>query len=252
MIRRARHQPIRRENYARARAKRPWLIPIDITPTGAMVKHGRYNGLSTEELEDLYMSTRKRLRTIERLLATRQAPVSPADFAGAAAGEDAPMTLVQSMPRTPGGMQPVPMTPCQSMARTPCGLQPAPMTPCQSMPLTPGGMQSAPMTPGQSMPLTPGGLQPAPMTPGQSMPLTPSGLQPAPTTPGGGWWHPLPGTPASAYPLPGTPPLMGCPVPRTPSSRTGCGQHRFVVCMTGGPRDNGDVPRRCARCGARE
>ena len=223
------------ENYARARAKRPWLIPIDITPTGAMVKHERrYESLSTEELEDLYMSTRKRLRTIERLLATRQAPVSPADFAGAAAGEDAPMTPVQLMPRTPGGMQPVPMTPCQSMARTPCGLQPAPMTPCQSMPLTPGG------------------LQPAPMTPGQSMPLTPSGLQSAPTTPGGGWWQPLPGTPASAYPLPGTPPLMGCPAPRTPSSRTGCGQHRFVVCMTGGPRDNGDVPRRCARCGARE
>ena len=199
MIRRARHQPIRRENYARARAKRPWLIPIDITPTGAMVKHERrYESLSAEELEDFYMSTRKRLRTIERLLATRQAPVSPADFAGAAAGEDTPMT------------------------------------------------------PGQSMPLTPGGLQPAPMTPGQSMPLTPSGLQPAPTTPGGGWWQPLPGTPASAYPLPGTPPLMGCPVPRTPSSRTGCGQHRFVVCMTGGPRDNGDVPRRCRRCGARE
>ena len=217
MIRRARHQPIRRENYARARAKRPWLIPIGITPTGAMVKHERrYDGLSTEELQDLCLSTRKRLRTIERLLATRQAAVSPADFAGAAAGEDAPMTPVQSMPRTPGGMQPVPMTPCQSMARTPCGLQPAPMTPCQSMPLTPGGMQSAPITPG------------------------------------GGWWQPLPGTPASAYPLPGTPPLMGCPAPRTPSSRTGCGQHRFVVCMTGGPRDNGDVPRRCARCGARE
>ena len=217
MIRRARHQPIRRENYARARAKRPWLIPIDITPTGAMVKHERrYESLSTEELEDLYMSTRKRLRTIERLLATRQAPVSPADFAGAAAGEDAPMRPVQLMPRTPGGMQPVPMTP------------------------------------GQLMPLTPGGLQPAPMTPGQSMPLTPSGMQPAPTTPGGGWWQPLPGTPASAYPLPGTPPLRGCLVPRTPSSRTGCGQHRFVVCMTGGPRDNGDVPRRCARCGARE
>ena len=199
MIRRARHQPIRRENYARARAKRPWLIPIGITPTGAMVKHERrYESLSTEELEDLYMSTRKRLRTIERLLATRQAPVSPADFAGAAAGEDAPMT------------------------------------------------------PGQLMPWTPGGMQSAPMTPGQSMPLTPSGLQPAPTTPGGGWWQPLPGTPASAYPLPGTPPLMGCPAPRTPSSRTGCGQHRFVVCMTGGPRDNGDVPRRCARCGVRE
>ena len=210
------------------------------------------------------MSTRKRLRTIERLLATRnvnsatpalsQAPVSQADFAGAAAGEDAPMTPGQLMPRTPGGMQPVPMTPCQSMARTPCGLQPAPMTPCQSMPLTPGGMQSAPMTPGQSMPLTPGGMRPAPMTPGQSMPLTPSGLQPAPTTPGGGWWQwqPLPGTPTSAYLLPGTPPQMGCPAPCTPSSRRGCGQHRFVVCMTGGPRDNGDVPRRCARCGARE
>ena len=235
MIRRARHQPIRRENYVRALAKRLWLIPIGITPTGAMVKHERrYDGLSTEELQDLCLSTRKRLRTIERLLATRQAPVSPADFAGAAAGEDAPMTPGQSMPRTPGGMQPVPMTPCQSMARTP------------------GGMQSAPMTPCQSMPLAPGGMQPAPMTPGQSMPLTPSGLQPAPTTPGGGWWQPLPGTPASAYPLPGTPPLMGCLVPRTPSSRTGCGQHRFVVCMTGGPRDNGDVPRRCARCGARE
>ena len=163
-----------------------------------MVKHDRYDGLSNEELEDLYMSTRKRLRTIERLLATRQARVSPADFAGAAAGEDAPMT------------------------------------------------------PGQSMPRTPGGMQPAPMTPGQSMPLTPSGLQSAPTTPGGGWWQPLPGTPASAYPLPGTPPLMGCTAPHTPSSRRGCGQHRFVVCMTGGPRDNGDVPRRCARCGARE
>ena len=177
----ARHQPIRRENYARARAKRPWLIPIGITPTGAMVKHERrYDGLSTEELQDLCLSIRKRLRTIERLLATRQAPVSPADFAGAAAGEDAPMT------------------------------------PCQSMPLTPSGLQSAP------------------------------------TTPGGGWWQPLPGTPASAYPLPGTPPLMGCPAPHTPSSRRGCGQHRFVVCMTGGPRDNGDVPRRCARCGARE
>ena len=163
MIRSARHQPIRRENYARARAKRPWHIPIDITPTGAMVKHERrYDGLSTEELQDLCLSTRKRLRTIERLLATRQAPVSPADFAGAAAGEDAPMT------------------------------------------------------------------------------------------PGGGWWQPLPGTPASAYPLPGTPPLMGCPAPHTPSSRRGCGQHRFVVCMTGGPRDNGDVPRRCARYGARE
>ncbi len=60
------------ENYARARAKRPWLIPIDIIPNGAMVKHERrYESLSTEELEDLYMSTRKRLRTIERLLATR-------------------------------------------------------------------------------------------------------------------------------------------------------------------------------------
>ena len=63
MIRRARHQPIRRENYARARAKRPWLIPIGITPTGAMVKHERrYDGLRTEELEDFYMSTKKWLR----------------------------------------------------------------------------------------------------------------------------------------------------------------------------------------------
>ena len=37
-----------------------------------MVKHERrYESLSTEELQDLYMSTRKRMRTIERLLATR-------------------------------------------------------------------------------------------------------------------------------------------------------------------------------------
>ena len=63
MIRRARHQPIRKENYARARAKRPWLIPIVSIPTGAMVKHERrYDGLRTEELEDFYMSTKKWLR----------------------------------------------------------------------------------------------------------------------------------------------------------------------------------------------